>query len=119
MTTHRRFPSAAVAARLASLLGLGLASACVAPAADDGSLGSASEALCGTVVDPARSLLVTDPTALSLFPLRRVLDQLITRAGSSVPQTALGLYQQWFDTLNDAAHAKTSGPHCTGTINGF
>ena len=122
MNLETRFLRTAGAVRLASGLGLGLGllGACAAPSSDEGDLGSAAEAVCTPIViDTARSLMVTDPTALALFPLKRVLDQLVARAGTNVPQTSLGLYQQWFDTLNDAAHAQTTGPHCTGTINGF
>lgn len=84
----------------------------------DEDVAESDEAVCLSV-DPARSLAVTDPAILSLFPLQDVLAQILATGGAPSAQTPLGLYQQWWDTQNDAAHGVTAGPHCTGTINGF
>jgi hypothetical protein len=81
---------------------------------------------CAITPDPARSLFVTDKTALAAFSLQAVMKQIVT-SGSTTGQTALGLYKQMLDTLNDSAHAVTKGPHCDDhknasgvpTINGF
>ncbi|HWL86954.1 MAG TPA: hypothetical protein VNO21_14190 [Polyangiaceae bacterium] len=76
-------------------------------------------------IDPARSLFVTNPTELANFSLEAVLNQIVATGGGS-GQTALGLYQQMLDTLNDAAHAHGQGSHCDDhrvnglpAINGF
>jgi hypothetical protein len=74
-------------------------------------------ALCNTGLDTSKSLFVTDPVVLARFPLERVMDQ-ITASASTTGQTGLDLYQQLFDTLNDSAHAVTSGPHCDDVLTG-
>lgn len=86
----------------------------------DEDIASTSSALCAAPIDPSRSLFVTDDDALKAFTLEAVMSQIITSAGVSLKrQTPLELYQQWFDTNNDAKHAQTSGPHCSSTLNGF
>ncbi len=47
------------------------------------------------------------------------MKQIIDRTPGISALTPTELYQQMFDTMNDAGHAQTSGPHCTGTVNGF
>lgn len=62
------------------------------------------------VVDPRRSLAVTEVEILEGFTFDRVLDQLVEQ--SEVPGlTALALFQQWWGTQNL--------PTCTGTLNGY
>jgi hypothetical protein len=80
---------------------------------------------CSTPPDPSKSLFVTDAAALAEFPFERVMKR-IAATGSTTGQTGLEVYQQLFDTLNDSAHAVTSGPHCDDvltngvpSINGF
>jgi len=81
---------------------------------------------CAVTPNPSESLFVTDPTALANFSLGAVMSQIVA-TGSTTGQTSLELYQQLVDTLNDAAHARTKGPHCDDqknssgqpTINGF
>jgi hypothetical protein len=77
----------------------------------------------GTVSCDA-SILVTESETLSHFTLEAVLNQIVATSGDS-SLTALGLYQQLLDTLNDTANGVTSGPHCDTSdptnpnINGF
>lgn len=68
-------------------------------------------------VDPARSLVVTDAAILNLFPLHDVLAQIIATSGGG--PTPINVYREWWDTQNDAAHAVTAAPHCTGMVGGF
>ncbi|AUX46779.1 uncharacterized protein SOCE26_082880 [Sorangium cellulosum] len=83
-------------------------------------------------IDTQRSLILTkatDPLAVSRFPLQFVLDQLIMRAGTGDQQTALDLYQRWWDYFNrsDGAAQFTDVPHCSDqthsegwfTLNGY
>ncbi|MGK3966782.1 hypothetical protein WMF38_21730 [Sorangium sp. So ce118] len=54
-------------------------------------------------IDPLRSLIltkVTDPMAMTRFPLDFVLNQLIMRAGTGGQQDALSLYRRWWDFFN-------------------
>jgi hypothetical protein len=107
-----------------------LGAACSAAPGDPApgeSVRSTQQALsaCSTPPDPAKSLFVTDATALARFPFERVMNR-IAATGSTTGQTGLQVYQQLFDTLNDGAHAVTSGPHCDDapangvpSINGF
>lgn len=115
MTTFRLGLLAAVTLSIAAGSG-----GCVASSEDDPeNLGQGEDAV--TVV-PNRSLILTpaqDATALARFSLKRVLQQIITRTPGVAAVTPTQLFQQMFDNLNDAGHAKTTGPHCTGTINGF
>jgi hypothetical protein len=90
-----------------------------APAADDEVTAEAAQAI---TIDPMRSLILTgvnDATALGRFSLKRVLQQIINRTPGVTALTPTQLYQQMFDTMNSADHAQTTGPHCTGTLNGF
>jgi hypothetical protein len=107
-------------ARIAGLSIVALLGACQGgdeSSPPDEDVGEAEAALC-IGVDVTRSIMVVDPTILALFPLQDVLSQMISTAGA-LATTPLGLYQQWFDGLNDPAHGTTAGPHCTGLINGF
>jgi hypothetical protein len=54
------------------------------------------------VIDPARSLFVTDPTALALFPFQRVMTQIATTGGAS--NTPLAMYQDWMATFADCTN---------------
>ncbi len=73
------------------------------------------------VIDPRRSLAVTDFALTQQFTLDAVLNQLAAQSpvrGS----TGLQLFRQLWDTQNTAAAAQTGGSHCddnTGTVNGF
>ena len=73
------------------------------------------------VVDPRRSLAVTEQAILNRFTLQRVLDQLA--AQSSVPGlTGLQLFRQLWDTQNPAPGILGVGEHCTddgGRLNDF
>ncbi|WP_437828859.1 hypothetical protein [Sorangium sp. So ce1153] len=82
-------------------------------------------------IDPTRSLIltkVTDPEAMTRFPLQFVLDQLILRAGTGGEQTALDLYRRWWDFFNKAEVAQfPDAVHCDdqtdsegwSTLNGY
>jgi len=106
-----------------------LSIACGGARSDDGgeavaAAGQASST-CATTPVVDRSLFVTDATALASFSFEDVLTAIVT-TGSTSGQTALGLYQQMLDTLNDKANGVTSGPHCddvltngSPSINGF
>jgi hypothetical protein len=74
-------------------------------------------------VDPRRSLIVTDQTILSAFPILDVLNRLA--AGSPQSMIARQVYDQWMDVHN-AAPGIGQGPHCNDeltngvpTLNGF
>jgi len=54
---------------------------------------------------PARSLAVTDATALARFSFTRVMDRLRATAAVSAVQTNLGIYQAWFRTFGATAAA--------------
>ena len=69
-------------------------------------------------LDARRSLAVTDQAIVDEFSLEAVLDQLVGQ--SDAPgMTALGLFQQFWDTQNDAATSAGRAAACTGTLNGF
>lgn len=119
MNLHRY---TACLSKLTALATVALLGACNAgvPAGEEEDVASASEADCSVKLDHSRSLVVTDDAALESFTLEAVMSQIITSAGIDIAkQTPLQLYQQWFDTNNDAAHAQTNGPHCTLALNGF
>ena len=80
--------------------------------------GSAVHAAQAVDIDPRRSLVVTERAILSGFPLKRVLDQLVTQSGVA-GLTSLDLFHQWWDTQNPAAQSFGHEPHCTGFLNGF
>lgn len=63
-------------------------------------------------IDPFRTLLNVDLELRSTLSFKEVMDAIVARSGFP-DMTAIGLYQQWWDNNNDAAHARTSGPHCT------
>jgi hypothetical protein len=71
-----------------------------------------------------KSILVTESDTLSHFSLEAVLDKVVSTSKDS-SLTALGLYQQLLDTLNDTKNGVTKGPHCDTSdpknpnINGF
>jgi hypothetical protein len=78
-------------------------------------------------IDPARSLLVTDPAVLAKFPLQTVLTKILTESGTT-GQTALELYRRWWDSQNTSAGAAfPDAIHCDDkktpsgqpAINGF
>jgi hypothetical protein len=71
----------------------------------------------GTVQCSA-SLFVTEKETLAKFSLSAVMSQIVATSQDS-SLTALALYQQLLDTLNDKKTGVTSGPHCDGKINGF
>jgi hypothetical protein len=80
-----------------------VAALALTPAAD---IGHAAQ----SDIDVRRSLVVTEQPILDRFPLERVLDQLVAQSGVS-GLTALGLFQQWWDTQNPAP-GLGAGPHC-------
>jgi hypothetical protein len=65
-------------------------------------------------LDIRRSLVVTEQPILDRFSLEHVLSQLASQSGVS-GLTALGLFQQWWDTQNPASSGG-SGPHCDDVI---
>src|SRR5947207_37581 len=79
------------------------------------------QALCpppdGTRPDP--TVINVDSFVLARFPLRRVLNQLITLQG--VSQTPVDLYKQLWDTADPAPGMFPTDPHCDdpGAINDF
>jgi hypothetical protein len=80
--------------------------------------GSAVHAQQAVDIDLRRSLVVTELAILSRFPLKRVMDQLVTQSGVA-GLTSLDLFQQWWDTQNPAEQSFGHEPHCTGFLNGF
>src|SRR5262245_23225757 len=67
-------------------------------------LGQTDEALTCPVplIDPARSLMVTDPTALANFSLQRVMTAIATSAHAT--NTPLAQWQQWMKTFADCSN---------------
>ncbi|WP_437691821.1 hypothetical protein [Sorangium sp. So ce176] len=72
-------------------------------------------------IDPLRSLIltkVTDPQAMTRFPLQFVLNQLLMRAGTLDEQTALDLYRRWWDFFNVSTAAQfPDAIHCDDQTN--
>ncbi|MDY7230194.1 hypothetical protein [Hyalangium rubrum] len=72
------------------------------------------------IVDPRRSLVVTDQAILTKFPFQAVMNQLVSTSGT--PTTALGLFNQWWDTAR-VAPGLGLGPNCNSpgvaNMNGF
>ncbi|MGK3981481.1 hypothetical protein WME99_00480 [Sorangium sp. So ce136] len=72
-------------------------------------------------IEPLRSLIltkVTDPQAMTRFPLQFVLNQLIMRAGTFDEQTALDLYRRWWDFFNPSVGAQfPDAIHCDDQTN--
>jgi hypothetical protein len=54
------------------------------------------------VIDPARSLAVTDPAVLAKFSFKRVLSTILQSAHGS--NTPLQLYQAWMATFADCSN---------------
>ncbi len=82
--------------------------------------------VCDDKCDPGptdihKSLVVTDPEILALFPLRRVLDQLINLSGST--NTADDMWAQWWASQRQRTGGDPAwDPFCddnASTINGF
>ena len=63
-------------------------------------------------LDPFRTLLNVDLELRSSFTFQEVMNAIVSRSGYNNGETALGLYQQWWDTNNDPTIGRTSGPHC-------
>ena len=75
------------------------------------------------VVDPRRSLAVTDQSILAPFSLNAVMNQLVAQNGGT-GFTSSQLFRQLWDTQNPAPGQPdlAGGAHCTdngGTLNGF
>jgi hypothetical protein len=119
-----RFPTLPKAVlRFALMLGCAAPLAACSSAGDeplDEPLASDEQALaCSSPpsIDPARSLLVTDPAVLARFPLQTVLNTLLVDADTSA-QTPLDLYRRWWDSQNKAAGAYfPDAIHCDDTKN--
>ncbi|HYO74420.1 MAG TPA: hypothetical protein VEU33_50930 [Archangium sp.] len=63
------------------------------------------------VVDPRRSLAVTDEVILARFSFEEVMNRLAEQSG--VPGlTGLRLYQEWWDSQRKAPGLGLGGPHC-------
>ncbi|MFZ5896087.1 MAG: hypothetical protein ACOY0T_33835 [Myxococcota bacterium] len=65
-------------------------------------------------LDARRSLAVTEQVILQRFPLKRVLDQLVSQSNVG----GLGskrLFQQWWDTQNPKP-GSFAGPHCDDSV---
>src|SRR5262245_52859093 len=56
---------------------------------------------CAAPLDPAKSLLITDPTVLANFSFQAALNQIVSTgtSGSGGP-SSVGLYQQMMDTFS-------------------
>jgi hypothetical protein len=83
----------------------------------EGAIESRAAAVQTIKVDVRRSLVVTEQSILSRFPLQRVLTQLAAQSGVS-GLTALQLFQQWWDTQNPAP-GSYAGPHCDDTVDAY
>jgi hypothetical protein len=74
---------------------------------------------------PDATLVNTDPAVLARFSLQRVMDQLVTIAGTTSTQSGTELYKQLWDTLDTStsttAPSFADAPHCNnvGASNGF
>lgn len=121
--------SRVVMRRVALLAGVmaaaaGLAAGCVggsAPPADNENVQAAAQAVgsCAPAIDPAKSLLVTDPAVLARFPLQSVLNQILASADVAGPG-ALELYRRLWDTQNTTAGAFFTDAfaiHCDSQLN--
>ena len=93
---------------------------------EDGSVCVAPMPIGASSIDMHRSLFVHDAATLTAgnFSLRRTLEKLRDNVIASVPgTTAETIFQQLWDTQNDAANQVTAGnPHCSdndGKVNGF
>jgi hypothetical protein len=77
-------------------------------------VGEVSLAVQDITIDIRRSLVVTEQPILDRFSFERVLTQLAAQSGVS-GLTALGLFQQWWDTQNPIALGNP-GPHCDDAV---
>ncbi len=68
------------------------------------------------VIDPRKSLLVTDQVILSGFTFKGVMDQLVAQSGVT-GLTSLALFHQWWDTEN-AGPGLGLGAHCNDQLVG-
>jgi hypothetical protein len=81
--------------------------------------------VCTAPVDgtrPDATLVNVDSNVLARFPLTRVMNQLVSLAGTQSIQTGTQLYQQLWDSLDIGANALfPNAPHCDdpGAINNF
>jgi hypothetical protein len=66
------------------------------------------------VIDPRRSLAITEQPILARFSLQRVMEQLAARS-QVAGLTSTSLFQQWWDTQNPRP-GMTAGPHCDDTV---
>ncbi|MFL5351087.1 hypothetical protein [Archangium sp.] len=67
------------------------------------------------VLDPRRSLAVTDTAILSRFSFEEVMNRLAEQSG--VPDlTGLRLYQEWWDSQRKAPGLGLGGPHCDDQV---
>ncbi|HZH13947.1 MAG TPA: hypothetical protein VE057_06270 [Archangium sp.] len=67
------------------------------------------------VVDPRRSLAVTDEVILARFSFEEVMNRLAEQSG--IPGlTGLRLYQEWWDSQRKAPGLGLGGPHCDDTL---
>jgi hypothetical protein len=79
-------------------------------------VGSAAEAVVlsstgqAVTIDPYRTLINVDEELRGSFSFQEVMETLAARSGTP-GLTAIKLYQQWWDTNNDVAHARVSAPH--------
>ncbi|MFY0563670.1 hypothetical protein ACN28E_07475 [Archangium lansingense] len=63
------------------------------------------------VVDPRRSLAVTDEVILARFSFEEVMNRLAEQSG--IPGlTGLQLYQEWWDSQRKGPGLRLGGPHC-------
>lgn len=76
------------------------------------------------LLDPRRSLAVTEQSILARFSFERVMNQLASQSGVA-GLTGLRLFQQWWDTQNPGPGLGL-GPHCddemvngSATLNGY
>ncbi|HZI08337.1 MAG TPA: hypothetical protein VEZ71_30235, partial [Archangium sp.] len=67
------------------------------------------------VVEPRRSLAVTDEVILARFSFEAVMNRLAEQSG--IPGlTGLRLYQEWWDSQRKAPGLGLGGPHCDDTL---
>ena len=95
------------------------------PTSDRGGIGTALAtdeaavdplAVTTIVVDPRKSLMITDQTILSNFTLKAVMDQLVAQSGVT-GLTSLQLFRQWWDTQN-VGPGLALGAHCNDQLVG-
>ncbi len=105
---------------LAAATALTLSACSAEPTSTSGStstaenIGEISQAAQNITIDIRRSLVVTEQPILARFSFERVMTQLASQSGVS-GLTAVGLFQQWWDTQNPAALGNP-GPHCDDTV---